>query len=631
MVRNDSWRCSFVVVVIVMVMVMGVRFSSSLVWNVRRLETGRQVKMGGRSPPSLWFRQGLVRTRRMSWDISSRDHWAMDSTSCRPCESTTRLLSTAAAEDRFHDDAFSSSSRPFLDDDNVINDTIFALSSGFTGRQATALAILRISGPDAHRVLEALTPGRSLPPPRVATLRKLYHGDQMLDHALVLRFDAPHSFTGEDLSELHCHGSRAVVQGMLEVLPQQLSSSSSCCRYAEAGEFTQRAYANGKLDLVQVEALADVLTADTQAQLAQALRQLDGKLSAQYESWREQLIKGLAHAEAVIDFGDDEQLGMEDAFDEEESQAAAQWNVWGGVRDRMLSLQLSMKDHLQDDRRGELVREGVKIAIVGPPNAGKSSLFNVLAQQDAAIVSDIAGTTRDVLSISLDLGGVKCTLQDTAGVRTETTDVLELEGIRRAHVVAEKADLVVALVDATDASVGLETVAQFLQGNSGFESDKMMLVLNKLDLKQQQQQQEATVDQHVKRGELSSSTTTSHSLTFTGTYEISCATQEGIDGFLSALKDQVIARTTMTPTTNPDDETTMAEGAMITRARHRQHVEAASDALERFVSLSTQGTMAVDMAAEELRLASSELGRITGAVDVEDVLDVLFSDFCIGK
>lgn len=447
----------------------------------------------------------------------------------------------------------------------------------------------------------------------------------MLDHALVLRFDAPHSFTGEDLIELQCHGSRAVVQGMLEVLPQLIHPS---CRYAQAGEFTQRAYANGKLDLVQVEALADVLTADTQAQLAQALRQLDGTLSAQYESWRTQLIKGLAHAEAVIDFGDDEQLGMEDAFDEDETQAAAQWNVWGGVRDRMISLQQSMKDHLQDDRRGELVREGVKIAIVGPPNAGKSSLFNVLAQQDAAIVSDIAGTTRDVLSISLDLGGVKCTLQDTAGVRTETTDVLELEGIRRAQLVAEKADLVVALVDSTDASAGLKTVAQFLQGKSGFESDKMMLVLNKLDLKQQQEA--AAVDQPVEHGELSSSTTTTTSrLTFTGTYEISCVTQEGIDGFLRALKDHVIARTTMT---NPDDNTTtIAEGAMITRARHRQHVEAASDALERFVSLSTQGTMAVDMAAEELRLASSELGRITGAVDVEDVLDVLFSDFCIGK
>jgi tRNA modification GTPase len=308
---------------------------------------------------------------------------------------------------------------------------------------------------------------------------------------------------------------------------------------------------------------------------------------------------------------------MEDVFDEQQQEegggghGAAQWNVWGDVRDRIMTLQQSMRDHLQDDRRGELVREGVKIAIVGPPNAGKSSLFNVLAQQDAAIVSDIAGTTRDVLSVSLDLGGVKCTLQDTAGVRTQTNDVLELEGIRRAQAVAEQADLVVAMVDATDALAGLDTVEQFLIGRNNVESDNnMMLVLNKLDLKGEEQ----TLD----LAELPSG------LEFRGgVYEISCSTQQGIDCFLSALKDQAIARTT-----NQDEH---AEGAMITRARHRQHVEAAAEALERFVMLSNQGTLAVDMAAEELRLASSELGRITGAVDVEDVLDVLFSDFCIGK
>jgi len=504
----------------------------------------------------------------------------------------------------------------FANDDayeNEENDTIFALSSGYTGQQATALAVIRISGPKAHDILSALTPNRPLPKPRIATVRKLYHGKQILDHALVIRFDAPNSFTGEDLIELQCHGSRAVVRGILDALPEY-----SSCRYAEAGEFTQRAYGNGKLDLVQVEALADVLTADTQAQLVQALSQLDGNLSAQYGSWREQLIKGLAHAEAVIDFGDDEQLGMEDVFDEvgdddDGETSTAQWNVWGDVRDRMISLQQSMNEHLQDDRRGELVREGVKIAIVGPPNAGKSSLFNVLAQQDAAIVSNIAGTTRDVLSVSLDLGGVKCTLQDTAGVRSQTEDVLELEGIRRAQTVAEKADLVVAMIDATEISTGLQTVEEFLKGrNHNDDSDKMLLVLNKLDLKGD--------DDHKVL-----SHTVSSNLSFKGTYEISCATLQGIDTFLRALKEEVITRTT-----NQDDES-ITEGAIITRARHRRHVETASEALGRFIQLSNQGTFTVDMAAEELRLASSELGRITGAVDVEDVLDVLFSDFCIGK
>lgn len=491
------------------------------------------------------------------------------------------------------------------------DDTIFALSSGFTGQQATALAVIRISGPRAHDILAAMTPNKPLPKPRMATLRKLYYQNQMLDHALVLRFDAPNSFTGEDSVELQCHGSRAVVQGLLDALPKILDDENEAngggggrCRYAEAGEFTQRAYANGKLDLVQVEALADVLTADTQAQLRQALSQLDGKLSQQYDDWRQELIKGLAHAEAVIDFGDDEQLGMEDVFDEQE--AAAQWNVWGDVRIRIQDLYESMQHHLEDDRRGELVREGVKIAIVGPPNAGKSSLFNVLAQQDAAIVSEIAGTTRDVLTVSLDLGGVKCVLQDTAGVRTQTEDVLELEGIRRAQAVAEKADLVVAMLDATEIGSGLETVQQVLESGA-MNTENVLLVLNKLDLTTETAPSQKVVPR----------------MSFRGTYEISCVTQQGVNEFLQALKSQVLARTM-----NQDEG---AEGAMITRARHRQHVEAASEALGRFLLLSTQGTMVVDMAAEELRLATSELGRITGAVDVEDVLDVLFSDFCIGK
>lgn len=238
-------------------------------------------------------------------------------------------------------------------------------------------------------------------------------------------------------------------------------------------------------------------------------------------------------------------------------------------------------------------------------------MFNVLAQQDAAIVSDIAGTTRDVLSISLDLGGVKCTLQDTAGVREKTDDVLELEGIRRARAVAVAADLVVAMVDATEVSIGLDAVQKVLQG-SDLEGDKTLLVLNKLDL------EDKVIPDHASAGG-------SGSIKFRETYGISCVTEQGIEELLSALKDQVVARTT-----NNQGEG-KSEGAMITRARHRQHVEAASEALERFIMLSNQGTMAVDMAAEELRLACSELGRITGAVDVEDVLDVLFSDFCIGK
>jgi tRNA modification GTPase len=494
---------------------------------------------------------------------------------CSGIESSTRVFHSATSQDE---------------------DTIFALSSGFTGQQATAVAVLRISGSKAHQILDAITKSK-LPPARMAVLRKLYSPEerQMLDHALCIMFEGPNSFTGEDLVELHCHGSRAVVQGMLDILP------TLGCRLAEPGEFTQRAFGKGKLDLVQVEALADILGADTQAQLKQALSQLDGNLSKVYEDWRSRLISGLAHAEAVIDFGDDERLGEDDILDDDSEQ----WNVWGSVEQRMDELSRSMKSHLRDERKGELVREGVKIAIIGPPNAGKSSLFNLLSKKDAAIVSPIAGTTRDVLQVSMDLGGVKCTLQDTAGVRRDTTDILEMEGIKRAVSVAAQADLVVAMVDgsnATEKSAGLDSVKSIL---TEYKVSSSMLVVNKCDI-----MDESVVPNNYNFGDFGKS------------YEVSCVTQVGVDGFLEALTQTVLKRT-------QDDSG--GEGAVITRARHRQHVEAAAEALERFKVLSRQGPLAVDMAAEELRLAASELGRITGAVDVEDVLDVLFADFCIGK
>jgi tRNA modification GTPase len=512
-----------------------------------------------------------------------------------------------------------------VDTNDPSMDTIFALSSGFTGEQATAVAVIRISGLKAHSILQQMLPPSSkLPKPRQAALKKLYHpiDSTIVDHALVLLFEGPNSFTGQDLVELQCHGSRAIVQSLLmDVLP------SLGCRLAEPGEFTQRAYENGKLDLVQVEALADVLSADTQSQVQQALNQLDGRVSKIYDDWRQQLISGLAHAEAVIDFGDDEHLGDDDDeyfLDNKESEEEAlqrqQENVWGDVSIRMNQLRRSMEDHLEDGRRGEIIREGVKIAILGPPNAGKSSLFNLLARKDAAIVSPIAGTTRDVLQVSMDLGGVKCTLQDTAGVRSETADILELEGMRRAQAVVEEADLVVAMVDATDVSHGIDIVQSVLKecrsgddDKPAVDSDQLLLVVNKQDLKD----------------DTSESDLSGNKLKFGGgTYEISCLTQSGVDTFLDALTKKVTARTELRAGDGSDGK---GESALITRARHRQHVEAAVAALERFAYLSTEGSMAVDMAAEELRLAASELGRVTGAVDVEDVLDVLFSDFCIGK
>lgn len=529
----------------------------------------------------------------------------------------------------------------------AIDDTIFALSSGFTGKQATAVAVIRISGPQANTVLEDLlktSPSSKprLPKYRQAALKKLYHpkDHSILDHALVLSFKGPNSFTGEDLVELQCHGSPVIVQRLLnEVLP------NLGCRMAEPGEFTQRAFSQGKLDLVQVEALADILCAETHLQVEQGLKLLDGKVSKTYEHWRKQLISGLAHAEAVIDFGDDEHLLLGDDDDDmeemdEETLERQQQLVWGDVTRKMLHLQHSMENQLEDGRRGELIREGMKVAIVGPPNAGKSSLFNLLARRDAAIVSPIAGTTRDVLQVSMDLGGIKCTLQDTAGVRTETKDVLELEGIKRAQKAIKEADLIVAMIDATNASSGLKIVQSVLTecdiiGDSNdnsnnidttedgvIDSQRLLLVRNKLDLIEKTNS-DATHPittneddgdrQHMVFGE-------------EGTFDISCYNQDGIDTFIDALTQKVVARTR-----GSDSSGSAGEGALITRARHRQHVEAAVMALERFSVLSREGSMAVDMAAEELRLAASELGRITGAVDVEDVLDVLFTDFCIGK
>lgn len=254
----------------------------------------------------------------------------------------------------------------------AIDDTIFALSSGFTGKQATAVAVIRISGPQANTVLENLlktSPSSKprLPKYRQAALKKLYHpkDHSILDHALVLSFKGPNSFTGEDLVELQCHGSPVIVERLLnEVLPHL------GCRMAEPGEFTQRAFSQGKLDLVQVEALADILCAETHLQVEQGLKLLDGKVSKTYENWRKQLISGLAHAEAVIDFGDDEHLLLGDDDDDmedmdEETLERQQQLVWGDVTKKMLHLQRSMEDQLEDGRRGELIREGMKVAIVG--------------------------------------------------------------------------------------------------------------------------------------------------------------------------------------------------------------------------------------------------------------------------
>ncbi|CAM9269573.1 unnamed protein product [Phaeothamnion confervicola] len=382
-------------------------------------------------------------------------------------------------------------------------DTIFALSTGSSG--AAGVAVIRISGPRASDALEALTtPPQgsaaaaaaaaapkakpSLPAPRRAVVRRLWdpRSAELLDEALVLWMPAPRSFTGEDTVELHTHGSRAVVAGVLDALGNLFgptlgggvydgfgsgssgsSTSGGYMRPAERGEFTQRAYGNGRMDLTAVEGLADLLAADTAAQRRQALRQMGGALSARYGAWRAALTRCLAHTEAVIDFGDDE----DDAVDSD---------AWAALRPQMESLISQMEDHLNDGRRGEIVRDGIRVAIVGPPNAGKSSLLNLLAARPAAIVSAAAGTTRDVVEVRLDLAGFPVVISDTAGLRGESAavaavtpgtadgrtagpgavgggeggsgiDPVEWEGMRRARAAAAEAQLVLFVLDASDA------------------------------------------------------------------------------------------------------------------------------------------------------------------------------------
>lgn len=593
--------------------------------------------------------------------------------------------------------------------DNRQEDTIYALSSGSSSNQATAVAVIRISGVDALQCLQQMLPRkgekRNFPPKaRYATLYKLYHpiSKQPLDHALILYFPAPHSYSGEDIIELHCHGSRAVVSSVLKVLSNMNSfidndskndisiagnnsdgdgnDAKRRIRAAEPGEFTQRAYTNAKLDLLQIEALADLLTSDTTRQAEQALKQLDGKLSKKYLAWRSTLISGLAHAEAIIDFGDDEQVSLEDDmddyFDEDDEKADdsannGSENVWGGVIDKIGSLETTILRHTKDNKKGEIIRLGIQISIIGPPNAGKSSLFNLLAQRDIAIVSDTAGTTRDVLEMSLNLHGIKCVISDTAGIRSSTSDTIEQEGIKRTYKTAKNANIIVIMIDRADISPSddeyssddyekiisknIQNILNEILVNdfttdtdiSSIKSGKILLVLNKSDLNDKSTSSDThNILKHSKglekivrysiinnNKENNAENCNSNNILqkIGGIYEISCKTNEGIESFLENLSNAVVSHVDGSGGDGVGIQADKDDDMIMTRARHREHIENTVDALQNFQMLAKQGVISADLAAEELRYAASELGRITGAVDVEDVLDVLFSDFCIGK
>ena len=451
---------------------------------------------------------------------------------------------------------------------SVNSETIYALASG-AGR--SGVAVIRVSGPGAGAALYALL-GQGLPQPRMAALKRLRHPDsgETLDDALVLWFPGPASFTGEDVAELHVHGGPAVVDGVLAAL-----SGLDGLRLAEPGEFTRRAFENAKLDLTQVEGLADLIEAETEAQRKQALRQSEGELGRLYDGWRHSLVQALAHFEAELDFSD------------EELPEDLHLAVVKGVR----ALLESVRAHLSDGRQGERLRDGVRLAIIGPPNAGKSSLMNALAQRDAAIVSDIAGTTRDVVEVHLNLTGYPLLVADTAGLR-ETGDEIEQEGVRRARSWAETADIKLAVFDG-EALPDLDLTTRKM-----LEKDTVV-AMNKSDA--QAADFPRTIDGH-------------------DVWPLSVKSGAGLDSLLGRLGEMVADRCRRG-----------TEGPAPTRARHREALKRTAAALERFLARDNPQHLGTELEAEDLRLAARELGRITGRVDVEDLLDVIFHDFCIGK
>ena len=455
--------------------------------------------------------------------------------------------------------------------------TIYALGTPQPSRaHPGALSVIRLSGPRAADVLVFLTEagafkrGRSarepaLPAPRRMVLRTLYDplSGEAIDRGLAVWFEAPNTETGEPMAELHLHGGRAVVGAALEAIRRL-----KLCRMAEPGEFTRRAFEHGRLDLTEAEGIADLVAAETEQQRRLALQQMDGALHRLYDAWRTLGLGTLAHLEAAIDFPD-----------EDLPAGLAQ-----GVRDGIVRLQAGIGAHLAD-RRGERLRDGLHIAIIGPPNAGKSSLLNLLARRDAAIVSETAGTTRDVIEVHLDLGGWPVVLADTAGLR-ESTDAIEQEGVRRARARAATADLRVLVLDA---SGDWKTVMRTLMASTeNWDPARDIVVLNKVDL--------AAPDA-------------------VDAVPLSARSGDGLPDLLARLERSA--------------GLLMDEGAgapPLTRARHREALAEAHDSLGRALVAPE-----IALAAEDLRLALRAIGRITGTVRVEELLDVIFRDFCIGK
>ncbi len=442
--------------------------------------------------------------------------------------------------------------------------TIYALSSG---PGTSGVAIIRISGPETSVVIKSLT-GKEMPKPRMATLRKInnINSSELIDEGIILWFPGPESYTGEDMAEIHVHGGKAIVLAI-----QREISNIKNCRLAEPGEFTKIAFQNGKINLLKAESIADLISAETEIQRLQAIKIMKGKSSEKFNQLREKLLKTLSFVEAKIDF-------PEEDLPEENLKK---------IKKDSLDVLKEINKILSDQKVGEIIREGFKIAIIGPTNAGKSSLLNNLSNREIAIVSEIAGTTRDVIEAHLNIDGYPVIISDTAGIRDSKNEI-EKKGIKLSLKKAENADLKLVVVDAKNIDL------------SGFFNDLLkndaILVVNKSDLLKGKLDPEFTKHNHVL---------------------ISLKDNLNLDKLI--LKIKKILKTKFIS----------EEDILITRERHRQHLLQCADYLKNFQNKYDQNDF--DKAAEDLRLATRHLGMIVGKVDVEEILGSIFNDFCIGK
>ena len=442
--------------------------------------------------------------------------------------------------------------------------TIYALSSG---PGISGIAVIRVSGQDTSKVIELMT-GKHVPKPRVATLRKInkINTSELIDEGIILWFPGPESYTGEDMAEIQVHGSKAVI----DALHSNISKIENC-RLAEPGEFTKLAFQNGKINLLKAESVADLISSETEIQRQQAIKIMNGRSSDQFNFLREKLLKILSHIEAKIDFPDED----------------LPKDILKEIKNNSNEVLKNIEQILNDQKVGERIREGFKIAILGPTNAGKSSLLNHLSNRDVAIISEIAGTTRDVIETHLNIDGYPVIVSDTAGIR-ESKNEIEKKGIKLSLNRAEEADLKLVVVDAKNLDF-TDVLRRLLDENA-------ILVINKSDLLKKD------IDPEVKKID--------HVL-------ISIKENKNIDELILKIKN------------NLKNKFITSDDILITRERHRQHLQQCLDHLKNFNQKKEIADF--DKAAEDLRLATRHLGMIVGKVDVEEILGSIFNDFCIGK